>query len=377
MVETSGSIYLHIGMPKTGTSYLQSIYHRSEEQLSRAGLALAPPTRREAFWLSLDVRDGLHPKRDPAAALHVLDRFSEQVRSAAAERLLVSDELLGAAAPAQIERLLEACRPREVHLVLTIRSLARLLPSTWQQRIQQGGEAPPLDDFLDAVADKESRIGARWWDERGVQNVIERWSPHVSTDRVHVVTVPSGPSSTDLLQRYSAVLGVDPAQLSAGAPRENASLGYAEAELLRLVRDQIPPGQLNRHAWVPVGKRWLARRHLAPLGGPPPRMPPRLRAWCETEAQSTIDYLRDRSVDVVGDLDDLRPRPEDFREGSSVSAEELVEVAVGALASIALERLDGRGHERPAPRAEAAPRTRSGRGARRWFRQLPSKRRRS
>ncbi|GAW51159.1 MULTISPECIES: hypothetical protein [unclassified Nocardioides] len=376
MVGTNGSIYVHVGMPKTGTSYLQSVYHNSAEQLSLEGLALAPPTRREAFWLSLAIRDGLHPERDPAAALHVLERFAEQVKDAEAERLLVSDELLGAASPVQIERLLEACRPREVHLVLTVRSLARLLPSTWQQRIQQGSEAPALDDFLDAVVDRQGRIGARWWDERGVQNVIERWSQYVPLDRVHVVTVPSGPSSEELLQRYSTVLGVNPARLSTGAPRENASLGYAEAELLRLVRDRIPRGLLNRHEYVPVGKRWLAQRHLAPLGGPPPRMPLRLRTWCEAEAQSTIDYVRHHSLEVVGDLEDLRPLPEDFHDGSSVSSDELVEVAVRALASIALERLDDQREERPTPRVEGGSLARWRQRGRRRFRTGRLKRKR-
>ena len=373
MVGTSGSVFLHVGMPKTGTSYLQSIYHNSGEQLLLDGLELAPPTRREAFWLSLAVRDGLHPERDPAGARHVLERFAEQVRTAGAERLLVSDELLGGASPAQIERLLEACHPREVHLVLTVRSLARLLPSTWQQRIQQGSEAPALDDFLDAVADKQSRLGARWWEERGVQNVIERWSRYVPQDRVHVVTVPRGSSSTELLRRYSAVLGVDAARLSTDAPRQNASLGYPEAELLRLVRDRIPPDLLNRHAYVPIGKRWLAQRHLAPLGGPPPRMPVRLRPWCEAEAQSTIDYLGDRPVDVVGDLDDLRPLPEDFQDDVSVSSDELVEVAVGALASIALERLDDQRKESEAPPREAVSPTRSWQRVRRRLARLRRK----
>jgi hypothetical protein len=125
------------------------------------------------------------------------------------------------------------------------------------------------------------------------------------------------------------------------------------------VRERIPPELRNRHAYVPVGKRWLAERHLAPLGGPPPRMPLRLQAWCEAEAQSAIDYLRGRSVDLVGDLEDLRPLPEDFQEDTSVPADELVRVAVGALASIALERLEDQREERTAPPAEAGPQPRS------------------
>ena len=110
---------------------------------------------------------------------------------------------------------------------------------------------------------------------------------------------------------------------------------------------------------VPVGKRWLAERHLAPLGGPPPRMPLRLQAWCEAEAQSAIDYLRGRSVDLVGDLEDLRPLPEDFQDGTAIPADELVRVAVGALASIALERLEDQREAGSPPPSRARARGRS------------------
>ncbi|WP_395656092.1 hypothetical protein [Nocardioides sp.] len=341
MAAPPGEIHLHVGMPKTGTTYLQSVFLDSRAELERQGLELAPRGRPEAAWLSRAVRDAAHPRRDPPAARGVLDRFAEQVATSAAPRVLVSEEQLGAATEPQVRRLVDACGDREVHLVLTVRSLARLLPSTWQQRVQQGSRTPDLDTFLDEVASRRGRIAERWWFERGVEAVVDRWSTGIPLARIHVVTVPRGPSEV-LLERFCAVLGVDPGRLSTGTARPNASLGRVQAEVLRRVGEQVPRKLVNRHDYVPVGKGWLGQRHLAEQGGAPPRMPERLRAWCEEEAERSIAMLRDRGVQVSGDLDDLRPDDGAFDDGVPPDPEELAAAAVRALASVAIERVEGR-----------------------------------
>lgn len=336
----AGEIYLHVGMPKTGTTYLQSVFSDSHEELERQGLALEPLRRRETFWLSLAVREDLD-ERHPPAAFGIVDRFATQVAATTASRVLVSEEQLGAATRPQLDRLVDACGDREVHLVLTVRSLARLLPSTWQQRVQQGSEAPDLDDFLDAIASRSGPLAERWWFERGVEAVVDRWSTRIPVERIHVVTVPRGPSDV-LLGRWCAVLGVDPARLSTGTARPNTSLGRVQAEVLRRVGEQVPPELMNRHDYVPIGKMWLGQRHLGAQSGAAPRMPERLRPWCEEEAERTIALLRERGVRVSGDLEDLRPDDGAFDAGTPPDPEELVDAAVRALASIALERLDER-----------------------------------
>ena len=143
-------LYLHVGMPKTGTTYVQSVLHAGAERLAEQGLTLLPRTRRGSFRLSSAVRgDG---DRGP------VDRFAERLREVATPRVLTSDELLGAASPDQIADLLTACGDAEVHVVVSVRSLSRLLPSTWQQRVQQRGESPPLEEFLAAVTSREGDV---------------------------------------------------------------------------------------------------------------------------------------------------------------------------------------------------------------------------
>lgn len=378
MAAARGQIYLHAGMPKTGTTFLQATFETSRAQLLRHGVELLPPTRDEAYWLSLSVLGRLQPDRDPAAALAAWDGFVAAATASTAPRLLVSEELLGGASLEQLRRLTRAVPGREVHVVLTIRGIAQLLPSTWQQRIQQGSQAPALEQFVERIRSRRGRLADKWWRERGVRTVVERWAAEVPAERIHVVVVPRrGSGAASLLDRFCAVLEVPAGELVADHGDDNPALGRAQAELLRLVKDQVPKELMDRHGYVPVGKWWLARRHLAPQGGTPPRMPPRFRDWCEEESRATIDFLRASGVDVVGDLEDLLPQEADFDDAGPPTETELLAAAVQALASIGVERTERQaarrrslrsggsspmGGSEPAGRGRVAPRI-----GKRWF----------
>src|SRR5215210_7894517 len=136
---TSRRLYVHIGMQKTGTSYLQAAMLRNRTVLKEQGLDLVPPSKREAFELMLLVRDRYKPTLDPPSVADSLTRFSALLERAAGSRALISQESLQVAGPHQIRRLLDACGDREVHVIVTVRDLARQLPSSWQQLLKGGG----------------------------------------------------------------------------------------------------------------------------------------------------------------------------------------------------------------------------------------------
>lgn len=339
MATPATRLYVHIGMPKTGTTFVQSVLHAGAARLAEQGLTLLPATRQGNIRLSLAVRESASVADEPWAATAVR-RFGNRLAKVETPRVLASDELLGGASPEQIGRLLDVCGDAEVHVVLSVRSLSRLLPSTWQQRVQQRGESPPLEEFIAAVAGREGVLAERWWYERGVVPVLERWAEHVPMERMHVVTVPgAGADPRSLLERHGAVLGIDASVLDEDVARPNVSLGWAQAEVLRQVKARVPRALLNRRGYLPVGKGWLGAEHLAPQQGEPPRMPASLRQWCEDEAAATIAWLRGQPVEVAGDLDDLRPQDRDFADDPRLEPEAVAQAAIEALTSIALERV--------------------------------------
>ena len=132
---------MHIGAPKTGTTYLQDRLGLNVKTLAAHDVRI--PSR------SPLVSTGLFHFR---AALDLLDQdwggpeghaagnwaaMVKRVRRSSGT-VIISHEILAPAKPEQIARLrhdLEGC---EIHVVYSARDLARQAPAGWQESIKQG-----------------------------------------------------------------------------------------------------------------------------------------------------------------------------------------------------------------------------------------------
>lgn len=329
--------YLHVGLPKTGTSFLQSILRQSRPALAARGLGLVPDQRGAPFQLMLAVCDALSPDMDPPRAFTALARFREEVATAGWDRTLTSQELLGAAEPGQVATLLEALPGYETHVIVTVRDLAGFLPSAWQQHVKARGVLP-FETYLDEFAAPGDAVPHPAYDLRGV---LDRWSTSVPPERMHIVTVPKpGTSELVLLERFCRVLDIDPTDLNTEAPASNASLGMVQAELLRRVNvelgDRLPH---PRAGYREQGKGFLAEMVLGPQRGAVARLPHRMIDWCEQASRSMIARLSGSGFDIVGDLSDLVPDRSAFTDADrDVSERDIASAATSALADVLMHR---------------------------------------
>jgi len=333
---TRRRLYVHIGMQKTGTSYLQGAMLRNRAVLADQGLDLVPPTKRETFELMLLVRDRYKPALDPASVPESLEKFSAALRRAPGPRALISQESLAAAGPHQIRRLLDACGDREVHVIVTVRDLARQLPSSWQQLIKSGGTATYRRFVRQARAREQEGSDQRPWTNLNVLAVLARWSEAVGPERIHVVTVPpAGSPPTALLERYCSVVGVDPNRMVPEETRGNISLGRVQAELLRRVNSELPAEMRPRQVYGAVGKRFFAAQVLAAQEPSTIRVPAEFRAWCDEVADRQIKTIDSAGYVVTGQLEDLRCPDAAFSEGADPATNrEVASAAVAALARV-------------------------------------------
>lgn len=377
---TRPRLYLHVGLQKTGTSYLQSVLRRSTAQLRDQGLELVPPTGRGAFWLMLDVRGRFDPAADPPEAGHAVERLPGELAASATPRALITEESLAPASEEQIRRLLDACTSHEVHLVLTVRDLGRQIPSSWQQRLRTGSPEP-FTDYLDRLRRTEGSTTSGVWRQKDVTQVLGRWGTFVPPERTHVVLVPPAGGPPDLLlRRFCEVLELDAGSLRADAPRANEALGHVGVELLRRVNERLAAtlddDLRHRQVFGAVGKRYFALRVLGPDSGHRVRMPAELEDWCRSVSEKYAAFLRDGGYHVVGDLDDLIPDPSSFSaEGHLPTDAELVETGVDALATVLTDRLVEKRDERrrggrQAKKATAGGGPGTGRRRPRWRRWL-------
>jgi hypothetical protein len=334
------TVFLHVGLKKTGTSYLQGIFWASVAELEAQGLSMVPPRQIDTFHLMLDVRGRFDPRSDPPRVQSALERLPGELAAAHGDRALITEESLAAASPEEVARVADALAGHEVHLVLTLRDLARQVPSAWQQTLQAGGSVA-FEDYVEAVAARKGPGSKRFWRSQGVLPILENWEALVPRDRIHVVTVPpSGSTPGLLLNRFCELLGVDPAPLAPPPPDDNVSLGRVQGDLLRRVNGLLPKDARRRDRYGDVGKRWFARQVLASQAGERALLPRSFETWCREEADAVIETLAKGGYHVTGDLEDLRPLPGAFGDAEPVTDAQVAEASAQALAAVLEERMD-------------------------------------
>jgi hypothetical protein len=333
-------LFVHVGLQKTGTSYLQAAMLGGRRALAEQGLDLVPPTKRECFELMVVVRDRYAARRDPVSDRNTIDRFRDQLDRAPGPRAVFSQESLAAAGPRQVGRLLEACGDREVHVVVTVRDLARQLPSGWQEEVKAGGTITYADHLQRLRSMEEAGSTKHPWIHLDAPAVLRRWSAAVPPERVHVVTVPPpGSSPTLLLERFARVLEVDPERFSPEDRPTNSGLGHVQAEVLRRINLELPEEVHRRYVYSDVVKRSFG---AGVLGAQPRRrilVPAALRPWCEEVTARQVAALEEAGYHVEGSLEDLRCADAAFGEGALEPSEaEVAAASVSALTALLAAR---------------------------------------
>jgi hypothetical protein len=315
--------YLHIGPPKTGTTYLQSILWSNQKALRQHGVLLPGKVKGEHFRAAKDIRlnDRDPEKRGDDAGMW--RRLSADVR-AWKGRSVLSSEWMAGIGPAGVRAVVETLGDLPVHVVITVRDLGRLVPAVWQERIKNGGTRT-LPEFLAELSRRpkeQSKFGRTFWQVHDTRLLVRRWLEHVPPERVHLVVVPPpGMPHDELWTRFAGLFVDDPAAFDTSAVTANPSLGAADAEFLRQVNVELD-GRIPKLLHSALVKKLLANSTLAGRteAGGRITLDADTRAWLAKRADKVIDELVSLGCDVVGDLDELRvaaggppavPAPED------------------------------------------------------------------
>jgi len=313
---TGATVFLHIGAPKTGTTYLQSVMRKNRKTLSSDGL-LYPGKRNAHFLASMDLRDsGFAGYRDPAAN-GAWKAVVRQVKKWRGNTIVLSHETFSRAHRNDVERAVESLAPAEVHIIYGTRNLTRQIPAVWQERVKNR-DTLSYSDFLAAVQSPEAgeTVHNRFWRAHGPVNVLDRWGAVIPPERIHVMTVPQSSSDPDALwNRFARIFGLDPYKYDREITRSNASLGVLEAEFVRRL-NLIIPDSIDWPTYSNLVKRQLAEARLARRTDVDRiTTPPSDYEWMEQRSDQCIRILKRRGYDVVGDLDELRVGPPPAQTG--------------------------------------------------------------
>jgi hypothetical protein len=331
-------VYVHIGAPKTGTTFVQSVLWANREQLAADGVLYPYQQAKQHFAAMLDLRErgwGAHP---PGYWRGTWDSVAKRAATWAGHTVVLGNEILAGASEPQIRRLSDSLAPAEVHVVFTARDLARQLVSDWQEHIKHNHTLTLetfVDDLIENGRDAQPPFGEMFWDLHDAAYVLRRWSRVIPTSRIHLVTLPPpGEPGGMLWRRFCEVTGLDPARYSLNVRRSNTSLGLAEAEVVRRINRRVqrvaPPhyDALVRLRLTGTTFNGSGGRIVLPEG----RMP-----WVRQRSRALIDALADGGYDVVGDLEELMPRAEHhtgYVATSAIPARRMLPIAIKANAAL-------------------------------------------
>jgi hypothetical protein len=360
----SRKVILHVGTPKTGTSYLQDVLFRNREVLTAAGISYPADRHDSHFLAALDLMQlpwgGLQSE-----AIGAWDLLAGRVRealSSGAGTAIVSHEILATASRAQIGRALESLGHggsggTEVHLVLSVRDLVRQIPAEWQENVKHRARLK-YGAFLDQLRDPErgGRVGAWFWGVQEIPDILDRWGQELPPEHVHLVTVPPPGGAPELLwKRFSQAFGLDGIDLDLQGERHNPSLGVPETTLLRRINRKAN-AELAPADYRPLVRELLAHQTLSRrTRSPRLSLPPEDHGWVQELSASWIAEIEARRYDVVGDLGDLvgAPPVADFADPDRPRERQVAAAGVDAITALLLENARLR-HEEQRLAAELA-----------------------
>jgi hypothetical protein len=245
-------VFVHIGLPKTGTTSIQALLAENRDVLLDRGIlyprslgrlksgAVAPYVVQAQYFPNYSLPQGA-PKDQAAYREHLDAALEAEVRDARPHTLLVSDEALSARL--RLEEEVESLRRflarfGEVKVICYLRRQDELAISlAWNRTLEGATDAmvfPPAPHKTLLILDYFTLL-SMWMSVFGRENlIVRRYGPRYTPD---------------LLQDFGALVGLDAEGLRRPAPR-NESPSAADLAFL---------SRLNHHL---QGDNWKTRERL-------------------------------------------------------------------------------------------------------------------
>lgn len=329
-------VFLHVGAPKTGTTYLQALLAANRAALKSDGILYPRSVSDAHHTAAWDLRDTPAQRRDARGIEGSWRKLVDKANSWAGESVVISSELFVYCDSSQVRKALSAFGA-EVHVIYTARDLFRQIPAVWQERVKNQ-QTITYRDFVQSVMRASPTGDHAFWRAQDAAAVAQRWSPGLDPSRVHVVTAPpAGAPSLVLWDRFLTVLGLQAGSYGTEtAGSANPSLGVLQTELLRRYNarhgDQLSWPTYRRTIRTELDKSFAEAiddpRKLALTASE--------QRFFAAAAREIAERVQGAGYSVVGDLHDLLPAAAHRAAHTDAEEVEAAELTDGELLDAAL-----------------------------------------
>jgi len=308
---SSKRIVIHPGFHKSGTPALQESFAANRKVLAEHGIQYPnfgtmahhrmawALTQKPWGWL---FRGG---KRIPEKywPLRV-----KEILSGKEATTVLSSEFFSELDGEKIRKVRSDLQGHDVEILFTLRPLAKLLPSTYQQYLKYGTVAE-YKEWLHSVLDSpgESKINPTFWKRHSHSKVIARWADIFGASKITVLIVNES-EPTFLFDQINKYLGLPANTLQAQATGSNRSLTMEEISLLLELNRRFP----KERSWDEY-EIFIRTGYIRELTDFVPAAPDKAKLltpeWAVTKANEIgSEIKRDLAaskIKIIGDLESL------------------------------------------------------------------------
>jgi hypothetical protein len=304
----AGTRLLHIGPHKTGTSAIQGAFRLARDRLAAHGVLYAVTVRGVQ---AVTGRPAMLGEASPDIThWHKLVR---DISESGNKRVVVSSEFFAHADDAAASRVIEDLGGSRVHVVVTLRPLIKIMPSQWQQYLQNGMSTPYLK-WLDGMLRKPpyTKPTPSFWKRHRHDKLIARWAAVAGAQNLTVIVVDES-DRLMLLRTFESMLSLPDRFLVPSEEMANRSLTVAEAEVVRLLNAEFKSQEWPGSSYARF-MRYGAVRQMKTARQPLPDEPKIVSpAWAlERAAEIGAEMagnIQALGVRIVGDISALGRLP--------------------------------------------------------------------
>ncbi|WP_310961462.1 hypothetical protein [Nocardioides terrisoli] len=317
---------IHIGPHKTGTTTVQSAFHHNRDAIAERGIHYVGPRLQptQAVKAMTGVGSSGQTREDGKREWAEL---ADKARHSGARDIVISSEFLCEADDDVARQIVaDLGGPADTRVVITLRPLASIFPSQWQQFVQSS-TTMALDEWTEAVldhAEQPTTVGL-FWRRHQHDELVRRWAAIVGPENVTVIVLDSRDKG-QIIREFARLLDLPEDLLTPVSEVTNRSLTWEEAEAIRAFNIEFAEINARRaengRPKLPlnVDERLAAWRHVKRRTPEPDEhritLPATAAERVAALSNSIVDNIVASGAQLVGDIDLLRQVPADANEAA-------------------------------------------------------------
>ena len=304
-------LIIHPGFHKSGTTALQESFALNRPLLRENGIFYPPigsKAHHRVAWALTQRPWGWNRRGGERTPEKYWDRMASRINGAKEETVILSSEFFSEIDGERIRKIRSEIKGRDIQILFTLRPLAKLLPSSYQQYLKYGITIE-YEDWLHAILDKpgESKVSPTFWKRHSHGKVVARWVDIFGKSNVTLLIVNEA-QPTFLFDEINKFLNLPTGSLNAAPSGSNRSLTMEEISLLLELNRQFPKERVwdEYEVFVRAGYIRHLTDHVPPAADKARLLTPQWAVDKANELGKVIQKeLLGTGVKIIGDVDSL------------------------------------------------------------------------